>query len=157
MRPRAFRSRCRKGWSRRYRKPSRTKACVSASQISAPRPIRPIAPRPPPCSSTSRPRSTSGVRSSRKPACTPTKDRGQSPDSDPIHLCHAVLLEPGEHALPAVLGGLLAVGRPEIGMEAVRHAFVDVDLGLLIVAESFQARAQALDLLQRNALVGAAV
>src|SRR6185436_922331 len=84
-------------------------------------------------------------------------ETGRAPGAPLFPLRDAVLLEPGQHALPAVLGRLLAVARAVIGVERVRHAFVDMDLGLLVVAEGLQAGAQHFDALERNALVGAAV
>ena len=39
-----------------------------------------------------------------------------------------VLLEPGQHSGPAVLGGLGAVARPVVGVEAVRRVGIDLDL-----------------------------
>src|SRR6266545_2169842 len=73
------------------------------------------------------------------------------------NLRYAMSLEPRQHALPTIFGGLLAVARPVIGVEGVWHALVDVDPRFLVVAEGVQPGAQALDLLERNALVGAAI
>src|SRR4051812_8359760 len=42
---------------------------------------------------------------------------------------HLVLLEPVDRHLPAVLGRLLAVARPVVGMEAVRRTGIDLELG----------------------------
>src|SRR5580700_348464 len=41
---------------------------------------------------------------------------------------HAILSEPVKHALPRVLGGVLAVARPVVGDEAVRRTGVDDEL-----------------------------
>src|SRR5882762_9997216 len=74
--------------------------------------------------------------------------RGKHPPVTPYSTgCsgHAVLPEPGEHALPTVVCGFLAVARAVIGVEGVRHAFVDVDHRLLVLAEGEEGRAQALD------------
>ena len=75
----------------------------------------------------------------------------------PLSSSNPVLLEPGEHALPAVVGGFLAVARPVIGVERVRHAVVDVDHRLAVLAEGDERRAHALDRVQGDAGVGAAV
>src|SRR5437879_2089599 len=74
-----------------------------------------------------------------------------------IPLCYAVILERGGHALPAVVGGFVAVARPVVGIEAVRHAFIDVDLRLLVLARRLERGAHLLNRLGRNTLVGAAV
>src|SRR5687768_8338108 len=68
-------------------------------------------------------------------------------------LRNPMLLEPGEHALPAVLRGFLAVARAVVGVEGMRHAFVDMDLRLLVVAEGLEAGAHALHEIQRDSLV----
>src|SRR5262245_59871467 len=47
---------------------------------------------------------------------------------------HAVALEEREHATPAVLGRVLAVARPVVGVEPVRRALVDEELHLLRLA-----------------------
>src|SRR6267378_7863429 len=91
---------------------------------------------------------------SKKPTKRPT-EAGLSFSS--FGLCNSVLLEPGEHALPAVVGRFLAVARAVVGVEGVRHAFVDMDHRLRVLAEGDERRAQALDRIERDALVGAAV
>src|SRR5262245_32012221 len=76
-----------------------------------------------------------------------------SPDAPnlPAHskLRHAVRLEPGEHALPAVLGRVLAEARTVVGVEAVRHAWKDMDLGGpgVLVARLLERLEQLVDLL----------
>src|SRR5438093_13536581 len=70
---------------------------------------------------------------------------------------NSILLEPGEHPLTAVFGGFPAVARAVISVEGVRHAFVDVDHRLLVLAEGEERRAQALDRIEGNTLVGSAV
>src|SRR5215831_4258207 len=68
---------------------------------------------------------------------------------------HFVFLEPGGHLVPAVLGGFLAVARAIVGVEAVRCARIDLELGGL--AGRLQCGLHRLDLRYRNALVGLAV
>src|SRR3954462_8270184 len=104
------------------------------------------------------PRFASTFAASPKPekASAPRRSSWRS-TFDPRALRDAVLLEPCQHALPAVVGRFLAIARAVVGVEGVRHAFVDVDLRLLVVAECLQAGAQHLDALERDALVRAAV
>src|SRR5215216_4095617 len=64
-------------------------------------------------------------------------------------------LEPGLHLIPGVFGGLLAVARAVIGMEAMRRARIDLELGGL--AGCLQVRFHLLDLSNRNSLVRFAV
>src|SRR5258705_12448960 len=61
------------------------------------------------------------------------------PLSDGVRLCfsarsaqHVVLLEPGLHLAPCILGGFLAVAGAVIGVEAVRSARIDLELGGLL-------------------------
>src|SRR5205807_7930915 len=67
----------------------------------------------------------------------------------------AVLLEPGEHLRPAVLGGLGAVARPVVGIEGVRRVRVDLDLAGL--AGRLARRRHLLDGVARDPLIGGAV
>src|SRR5262245_15798409 len=68
---------------------------------------------------------------------------------------HLVLLEPVRRLRPRILGRVLAVARPIIGMETVRRARIDLELGSL--ARSRERRLHRLDLRDRDALVGFAI
>src|SRR5436190_23951003 len=68
---------------------------------------------------------------------------------------HLVLLEPVGHLGPALLGGFLAVARPIVGMEAVRRARIDLEVGGL--AGSGERGLHGLNLRDRDAAVGFAV
>ncbi len=68
-------------------------------------------------------------------------------------LRHAVLLEPGEHPRPGVLGRVGAVARPIIGIKSVRR--VGIDLELAGLAGRLARRGHAIDAFNRDALIGA--
>ena len=59
----------------------------------------------------------------------------------------AILLEPGQHLLPAVFRRFLAIGRPIVGVKAVRHVRVeDERAGLTVLVALLQHFLQAGDL-----------
>src|SRR5580693_7782159 len=68
---------------------------------------------------------------------------------------HVVLSEPVEHALPCVLGGVLAIARPIVGDEAVRRAGIDDELKRL--PGGLERLFHILDLIQFNTGVLGAV
>ncbi len=68
---------------------------------------------------------------------------------------HFVFLHPGKHLRPAVFGRFLAVARPVVGVESVRRAGIDLELGGFL--GRCECRLHGLDLLDRNALVGRAI
>src|SRR4051812_4263551 len=64
-------------------------------------------------------------------------------------LRHAILLEPRLQALPAILGGSLAVTGAIVRVEGVRRVRIDDDLGGL--ARTLESLAHLLDRLDRDA------
>src|SRR3954471_10702875 len=68
---------------------------------------------------------------------------------------HFVLFDPGDRLLPAVLGRLLAVARPEVRVEAVRRAGIDLEFGGLFGGLEFFFH--LLDLLDLDARILGAV
>src|SRR5262245_23346539 len=68
---------------------------------------------------------------------------------------HVVSLEPGLHLIPGVLGGLLAVARATVGVEAMRGARIDLELSGLFVF--LQRRLQRFDARDGNAGIGLAI
>src|SRR5262245_24105411 len=77
------------------------------------------------------------------------------PETSAVRSGHAVLLEPGEAALPAVLRRIRAIARPVVGVEAVRRAVVDDQLARLL--RVLERLAHLVDVAHRDALVRAAV
>src|SRR5262245_27287698 len=77
------------------------------------------------------------------------------PEAPAVRSGHAVLLEPGEAALPAVLRRILAIARPVVGMEAVRRALVDDQLARLLGV--LERLAHLVDVAHRDTLVRAPV
>src|SRR5579862_5074824 len=68
---------------------------------------------------------------------------------------HAVSLEPIEHALPSVLGSLLAIARPVVCVERMRHVGIGMDVRRL--SGGLQRGAHAIDAIVGDARVGTAV
>src|SRR6516225_2587419 len=70
-------------------------------------------------------------------------------------LRHIVLLEPGEHSCPGILGYVGAVARPIVGVESVRRVGIDLELAGLAVR--LARCGHAINAFKRDALIGAAV
>src|SRR5258708_25754622 len=62
------------------------------------------------------------MAAARRRCATPRPSIGRSAQ-------HFVLLEPADHLVPGVLGGLLAIARPVIRVEGVRRAGIDLEFG----------------------------
>src|SRR5438067_7736538 len=88
------------------------------------------------------------MAAARRRCATPRPSIGRSAQ-------HFVLLEPGDRLLPGVLGRLLAVARPEVRVEAVRRAGIDLEFGGLFSGLEFFLH--LLDLLDLDAGVLGAV
>jgi len=68
---------------------------------------------------------------------------------------YAVFLEPGQHPLPSIFGGLRVVAGTIVGIEAVTGVGIDHDLRWL--AGGFERGAHLLDLRRRDSHIFAAV
>src|SRR5215813_670060 len=82
----------------------------------------------------------------------PEERGGRSTRREWLSRQHAVFLEPGLQLLPRILGRLLAIARPIVGMEAMGGIRIDFEFGGL--ARRLQRGLHLLDLIDRNARVG---
>src|SRR5581483_396445 len=82
-------------------------------------------------------------------------ERRTTPLASNVLAQYAVFLEPGLHLIPGVFRGFLAVAGAIIGVEAVRRAGIDLELGGLLVGR--KRFFHLLHLRDRNAGVSPAV
>src|SRR3954447_11720929 len=95
------------------------------------------------------------TRSSPPPPSATPPDHGITHPRDAPCLCDPVVFEPGEHSRPAALGGVGAIARAVVGVEAVRG--VGVDRKFTGFAGRLARGLALLDQFLRDALIGAAM